>query len=154
MNTRLHITNLHCHSVYYLAISNSCILSCKATVLSCSVSGNCRNLNGTMLSIDVTMPVWKIISDIQFKHSLSHSLTLLWLRHTHQLGNYWYLMEKQLDGKVMLKWILKIWLEASWMRFTRHMLETTLKERLRSQDSHLLCPPRNLWARWKITKDN
>jgi len=45
---------------YYLATSNSFILSCKAIVLSCSICGNCRNLNGTMLSIDVTMPVWNI----------------------------------------------------------------------------------------------
>lgn len=47
-------------SFYYLAISKSCILSCKAIVLSCSICGNCRNLYGTMLSIDVTMPVWNI----------------------------------------------------------------------------------------------
>jgi hypothetical protein len=30
---------------------------CKAIVLSCSICGNCSNLNGTVLSIDVIMAV-------------------------------------------------------------------------------------------------
>jgi hypothetical protein len=41
--------------------------------LSCSVCGNCRNLSGTMLSIDVTIPVWNITSNIQLK-TITHSL--------------------------------------------------------------------------------
>jgi hypothetical protein len=54
------ICNNYKVAIYYLATSNSCTLSCEAIVLSCSICGNCRNLNGTMLSIDVTMSVWNI----------------------------------------------------------------------------------------------